>query len=439
MSDADQEAVTVSADGITVRKTVDAEQFQTLAVVIELASEREDGARVQVIDAVPSGIPMDDVGFHPDYGAEHWSVDDGTVAFERDLEPGEAYTTIYGIRDYPKDEIEALLGEPEVGLVDIGSDDLDAVIDEDRSEAVREFISGEADLPGLEDEIADAGAAEAADSVAEATESPPAEAPAESEAAGAEEVAADAESETPAEPEPAAAGASQSGRRPPAGGVVRVLIKELREGDIDDEDRRLLRDELLDVEGTTETRVGHLQQRVSDLEAYTDALEEFIDEEGTAEQVITDLRDDIAGLEREVRSAGDRLDEAIDGLGTLEDRIDAVGDDVGTVRSRAAQLDDRLEDAEDDIAGVDRRADDLDARLDGLSANVDAVDDRVSDVDERVEDLRDELNTLRRNLRNDIQALEDDLEDFEEFRDRLSSVFGGPGGPGGSADQGDGG
>jgi hypothetical protein len=129
MSDADPEAVTVSADGITVRKTVDTEQFQTLAVVVELASERDDLARVQLVDHVPPAVPMEDVGFHPEYGSEHWSVEGEAVAFERDFEPGETYTTIYGIRDYPTAEVDALLGEPQLGLVDTGPGSLDEVVD----------------------------------------------------------------------------------------------------------------------------------------------------------------------------------------------------------------------------------------------------------------------------------------------------------------------
>ncbi|MDZ7701376.1 MAG: hypothetical protein U5J98_04530 [Halobacteriales archaeon] len=460
MSDADPDAVTVSADGITLRKTVDTEQFQTLAVVIELASERDEVVRVQVVDQVPAAIPMDDVGFHPDYGAEHWSVEGGDVAFERDLEPEEAYTTIYGIRDYPEGEIDALLTEPSLGFVDTGADSLDDVIDKDRSDAVRDFVSGEADLPGLEEEIA--AAAEAAGSVgepeAEATEpaeeaEPPAADPAdEPEPATPEpddepepivtEVSADGpDEEAEHEPEPAApvadAGEDREIRVPLTGGVVRVLIKELREGDIDPEDRRLLRDELLDTESTVDARVSHLQQRVSDLEAYTDALEAFIDEEGTAEQVITGLRDDVEGLEREVRASDDRVDDAIDRLEAVDDRVDSVDSDVESVQRRSEHLSDRLEDVEDDITGVDERAADLEARLGGVSADVDRVDDRVGDIDGRVEELRDELNTLRRNLRNDVQALEEDLEGFEEFRDRLSSVFGGPGGPAGGGGDGD--
>ncbi len=354
MSEADPDAVTVSTDGITLRKTVDTEQFEMLAVVIELTSEREDAAHIQVVDALPTGVPMEDIGFHPEYGAEHWSVEDGHVAFEREIATRETYTTIYVIRDYPKAETGALLTEPDVDLVH-APESVGEVVDEGRSEVVRDFVAGEADLPGLEDELA---------TDAEAT-------------AASEEISAEP-SESPEE----SAAEDRELRESLSGGVVPVLVEELREGNVDPEDRRLLGDELLGTEGTVEARLTHLQQRVSDLEAYTDALEEFIDQEGTGEQVISDLRDDVAGLEREVHETDDRVDDALDRLSTVED----------------------------DVAEVDARADDFDGRL---------------------EDLRDEQNTLRRNLRNDLQDLEEDLEDFEKFHERLSSVFGGEGGNGG--------
>lgn len=420
MSDADSEAITVTAEGITVRKTVDTEQFQTLAVVLELASERDGTARVQLVDPIPRDVPMEDVGFHPQYGSEHWSVEDAAVAFERDLEPGEAYTTIYGIRDYPEDEIDALLEEPAVGLVDTESDGLDEVIDEERSEVVREFLAGEADLPGLEAEVAvDADAAEAPREPAEASDDGAEPAPAEATAN------VDAEPETEAEPpadaapaaDTAAIGEAEDGREirvPLTGGVVRVLIKELRDGDVDPEDRRMLRDELLDTEGSTEARLAHLQQRVSDLEAYADALEAFIDEEGTAEAIISELRDDVAGLERSVRATDDRVDQALEELASVDDRLETVADDVATIESRGAMLEDRVEDLEEEIASVDERADDLGARVDQVSADVDGVDDQANDLAARVDDLRDELD-----------AVVADLRDFETFRERLTTVFGG--------------
>lgn len=416
------DAVTVSEDAITVRKTVDTEQFQTVAVVLELASDRNEVTRVQVVDKVPDGVPMDDIGFHLDYGAEHWSVDDGSVVFERDLEPGEEYTTIYGIRDYPEDELEGLQHEPEVGLIDAGAEDLESVVDEERSDVIRDFLSGETELSGLEETIGSEPQGpvdtEPATSEPETTEPADREPGPGVESDAEETEAADADSPEPdtdpvdatQSPEDTAADSDEETEEadvnvPLSGGVVRVLIKELREGDVDAEHRRLLRDELLDTEGTMEARVSHLQQRMSDLEAYTDALEAFIAEEGGAQAVLADLRSDFEELQSELQSTTDHLDEATDRMEAMDNRVESVAEDAETALDRSDGLTDRVADVEDEVAGFD----------------------------ERIDGLREELDSQQAVLQEEIEALEGDLEELEEFQQRLKSVFGNDGGPAGPA------
>ncbi|MFB6360264.1 MAG: ATP-binding protein [Halobacteriales archaeon] len=418
------DAVIVSGDDVTVRKTVDTEQFQTVAVVLELTSDRTDVARLQVVDSVPEGVPMDDIGFHLDYGAEHWSVEDGTVVFERDLEPDEEYTTIYGIRDYPEDELDALRTEPEVGIIDAGPGNLDSVVDEERSDVIRDFLSGETELAGLEETVGDVE-----DLPTDSEPAPPEPGPAEAtdpEPAMGQEPEPDTEAEADEPEEPAAEptpepveapeGAEESGAAsaedmddeadvsvPLSGGVVRVLIKELREGDVDPEHRRILRDELLDTDGTLEARVAHLQQRISDMEAYTNALEQFIADEGGGRDVLQDIRSDIEQLEAELAPLPDRLDQAFERLESVDDRLASVAADAETALDRADGMDDR-------VAGVE---------------------DEVDRVDQRIHDLREELDSQQTALEEEIESLEADLQELHEFQQRLKSVFGNDGGPGG--------
>lgn len=418
------DAVIVSGDDVTVRKTVDTEQFQTVAVVLELTSDRTDVARLQVVDSVPEGVPMDDIGFHLDYGAEHWSVEDGTVVFERDLEPDEEYTTIYGIRDYPEDELDALRTEPEVGIIDAGPGNLDSVVDEERSDVIRDFLSGETELAGLEETVGDVE-----DLPTDSEPAPPEPGPAETtdpEPAMGQEPEPDTEAEADEPEEPAAEptpepveapeGAEESGAAsaedmddeadvsvPLSGGVVRVLIKELREGDVDPEHRRILRDELLDTDGTLEARVAHLQQRISDMEAYTNALEQFIADEGGGRDVLQDIRSDIEQLEAELAPLPDRLDQAFERLESVDDRLASVAADAETALDRADGMDDR-------VAGVE---------------------DEVDRVDQRIHDLREELDSQQTALEEEIESLEADLQELHEFQQRLKSVFGNDGGPGG--------
>ena len=172
MSDSD-DGVTVDADGVSIRKTLNDHQFETLAVVFDIRSGRESAAAVRIADAIPDGVVVDDIGFHPEYGAEHWQAGEDEVLFGRSFEPGEQYTTVYGVRDFDG-EGDDLLSEPTVDVdtaaVGGGVESINDLVSEEDSDIVREVISGERDtLPSLEDEEAPA-AGDAADATGTADE-----------------------------------------------------------------------------------------------------------------------------------------------------------------------------------------------------------------------------------------------------------------------------
>lgn len=535
MSESARDELTVSDREFTVRKSLNTEQFETLAVVFDIRSSRNMPTRIQVSDTVPDNIPMDDIGFHPEYGGDHWAIDGDRVVFERSFDPGEEYTTIYGIRDLEVDDADGLMTEPSIdiindpeeGVVDI--EGIDDIVDQESTEAVREVISGERDaLPGMEtgvtgsapaeeppaadqddeavtidaedieppeepvagddaladdpalgeaaaaDEPADAATAdqggpepaagddsilpeedeplvdaeadevddvpatdaespfsdeegslidsdepllgepeedeaeavEGADLVADAPDLDADAAPSDSEPTEQEPAMADdtpleepdegeLSDEAPAD-EPEAEEAEDELTVPVTGGVARVLAKELREGNVSDEDRELLRDELAYTEGSTETRIEHLQSRVSDLEAYTDALEAFIDQEGHGQAVLDKLRESLDGLEDDVSRVESKLasntesiDVLRDDLHEVEDEIDDFGEEISDVDEQVSGLEDAVDDFRDDL-------------------------DRLEGVESRTDSLEDDLDQIH-----------DHLEELDAFRTRLSSVFGG--------------
>ncbi len=109
MSDTAWGERTVSAEGVTVQKSITTEQFKTPAVAFAIQSDRDTEVRLRITDGIPGTIPTNDIGFHPDYGGEHWSIHGDVVLFERTLSPGEDYTTVYGVRDVDEDTLAALL------------------------------------------------------------------------------------------------------------------------------------------------------------------------------------------------------------------------------------------------------------------------------------------------------------------------------------------
>jgi outer membrane murein-binding lipoprotein Lpp len=170
------------------------------------------------------------------------------------------------------------------------------------------------------------------------------------------------------------------------------LATEIREGSVDEDHLDVLRDELdFGPSGSEVAKVEHLQSRVEEIVAYTDAIERFLDEEGTGEQLIEEFRTELSSFEDDLAA----MDETVE---ATDERVDDVETDVESLTDWTADLEADLEDASDDIEALG----------DGIE---DAHDD-VKAVDERVDDLED-----------DLEAVQEGLTDIQDWRDQLGSMF----------------
>ena len=384
MSDSDTDERTITEDGITLTKSYETEEFPVPTVDFRLRSERDDEATVRLVDTIPEGVPAADLGFHPDYGGDDWTVEGDSAIFEHRLAADEEYRTVYGVRTDDHDP-ERFMTDPTVEIGDPdgersttevadaeggtdtddtaaepaadgsdGDDTSAATSGRDSSQAARDVIAGDRDVAGPDGD----------DTIEEVDIS------------GAEAAAAD--------------GAGESGGTNTADGQPRdgevdtgdigvterevgaALAAELRAGDLAEADRELLAEELDTDDAGSEVRLTHLQSRISDLEAYTDALEEFIDENGPARQLIEDLTDQVATIEDELAALDERTSETEDAI----ERLDAA-----------------VETNADDIAALDENIDDTEAAVDTTQESV--------------------------------AELRADVEEIEEWRERISSVLGG--------------
>ena len=120
------EEQTTSVDGVTVTKRFETDDFPVPAVAFEFESTRETPVTVRVIDTVPETVDVGDLGFHPEYGSEFWTIDDDQITFERRLAPGEEYTTVYGVRATNADSGETFMTEPTVKMVSSPDEDSEA-------------------------------------------------------------------------------------------------------------------------------------------------------------------------------------------------------------------------------------------------------------------------------------------------------------------------
>src|SRR5699024_5650499 len=211
-----------------------------------------------------------------------------SAVFEHRLVADEEYRTVYGVRTDDHDP-ERFMTDPtveigdrdgersttEVADAESGADTDDTAADgsdtddtsaatsgRDSSQAARDVIAGDRDVSGP-----DGG-----DAIEEVDIS------------GAEAAAADGAGEAggtnTTDGQPRDGEVDTGGVGVAEGDVGAALAAELRAGDLAEADRELLAEELDTDDAGSEVRLTHLQSRISDLEAYTDALEEFIDENG---------------------------------------------------------------------------------------------------------------------------------------------------------------
>ena len=265
-------------------------------------------------------------------------------------------------------------------------------------------------------------------------------------------------------------------------GLAATLAAEIRAGEVSDADLDTLRGELdPGLPRSADVRIRRLQSQLADLEAYSDAIKEFIDDEGTGAELVERLDAELEAVTTELGDLHDGLDAAAGDREAIRDDVDALGDDlaatddrldavdetattaadgVDDVHDRADAIEDHLDDVESDIDNLADDIDDVAAEIGDVAADLDDTDGYVSRVDDDVGEIREEVAAVDADvadvreslsadvadLRAEVTALTDELqrvddieaeiEELQAFRDRLNSAFG-PGG--GGSDGGEGG
>jgi archaellum component FlaC len=393
MSNAEpEERVTASSDGVTVEKSFEPDDFPVPAIAFVVRSEREETVAVRMVDSVPEHVTPEDIGFHPKYGAEFWGVDGDAIVFEREFEPGEEYTTVYGLRGGDSDDVEKYMTDPVLETVHPPLEE-----GEDSEDVVRDVIEGEEEPEDGTESADDAESSPETDTEAhDDIESAIREADTDGASADTEAE----ESSEPTEPESEPAHDDGTAAAVAGGSLAAALAAEIRDGEVDDDDLEELRDALgveIDAGGATDSggavdaRIERLQSEVADLQAYTDALESFLDENGDAQTLIEEFRTE--------------LDEAVERVDGVDDRVDSTLQKVET----------RVEEATDEIEEtIEERVAD---HIEELRSDIEALEQQVEDGvdDERLDAIE-----------SDISDIEDELSDVSEMRERLTAAFGAP-------------
>ncbi|WP_251343852.1 hypothetical protein [Haloplanus halophilus] len=412
--------VSVSTGEVRVGKAFEADRFPVPAIAFEIESLADDPIRIRLVDQIPESFAMEGVGFHPDYDSDNWTAyRDHRVAYERTLDPGESVLTVYGIRIDDPEEADPFLDEPTVEVIEPndvtgGTED---VLGRETTQAVRDALSGEesGDLSELASDadaepeplLDDADAAEAPaprdrdpdptavlgdrdEDVTAVERGPDAEKEEEEREAvpsadAAETLDPRSVAAAPADADDATGDDGDAAAGAPAaapGSVAAALAAEIRDGSVDDDDLAVLHEAFEgEVPTSVDVRVGRLQSQVEDVLAYRDALADFLDENGTAEEVLGDVSEEVSEL-------NDRVD-------ALDESLSAAADDRESLHAEVGEVADRVDDVAADVDRIDARLERLDERLTAVEA-----------------------------LEEDVEAVRSELEDLRSFRDRLSSAFG---------------
>lgn len=197
-------------------------------------------------------------------------------------------------------------------------------------------------------------------------------------------------------------------------------------------------------------RLDRLSARVEEFAAYAGALEEIINEHGTATEIIDrfernleDLEDRLQTTRKEIAEMekdhdGD-IAELQDTTTQIEDRLDSTRE---TFDSEIETVRDELGDVEETVDRVEVTTERLETDINQHGSDLAAVSENVDSLDDRGDEMESELNTVRGSVQSverdlvqvsdEIQALRDELEtfrgeldDINQFRDTLANAFGG--------------
>jgi len=393
------EKVTVGADGVTVTKRFEEDEFPVPAIAFEFVSEREEEVSVRLVDQVPEGVAVEDLGFHPEYGSEYWTIDEETITFERDLGANSAYTTVYGIRATGADDVAQFLTEPTIEEVDPPLPEAERttgdgeVVPEGDVDAVRDAIAGEGDVPGLEDEEAD-------DEEIETLDLKDPNAPED----GTEATDSGGES------------GGDGSTATVEGSIVSAMASEIRSNDVSVDDLKLLHrafekvaEQTDSTDGSTEARLRRVQSDVADLRAYTDSLEEFLDENGRGDELIEDFQSQLSEFADELEGLQQELAENSSTVSQLETAVDDIGTEVEDIGSEVDGVSEDVESVSGDVADMESSVGELDDAIEELQGSVEELESQVGDGE----------------ITGRIENIESELESLQEWQDQIKSTFGG--------------
>ncbi len=417
------------------------------ADMAEPAAETGDEAQSDEDDI---GALLDDADSEEPLTAPEDDSEPGAEAHEDDAIVGESEPMI------GDDESETMVGDDESETT-VGDDESDTAEEptdehaETEEEPKQEQVPDADDADGQDDDVAEVSADEVAGDIDEPDE-------------GTDESAEKAD-EPPIQPA-AGIGANTDSTAEDGsslvavqGGIAAVLAAEIRNGNVSEEDMALLKKELgTDVPRSVEVRLSRLQSQVETFAAYSEALESFIDENGTADELLTrvdngldeleetvddltmDIADaadereslsaDITSVKTTAESAADRVDTLEADLDDATAQIDGLDDDLGSliddvdalyesIETLGEELEEAIEDVEAEVSETATTAGEAAATADRVERTVESTTEDVDDLQAAIDNVESNIDTLQTELSEATASLQSELAEAMEALDQI--------------------
>lgn len=326
--------------GVRLEKSLQEDKYHLPSIEFEFESGRSEPVTVTLRDPIPDSVALEEIGFHREYGKEHWDIEEQQLIFEYELGAGEEYRTVYGFKPDAVDLSQNLVTTP---------DEFTVTPEEPTVPEGKPMARSTSDSPYPGESAAHTGTTDGGE---------------DTETAGGVDLDEEA--------------ANVDRSDADIGSVADRLAEELERDEVSEESLEILERRLstsLSRTGSEDARLEQLQKDVTNLRAYTNALEEFLDEEGSAKEIIEEF-------DRRV----DRVEEQLDSLQTKTSNLE---DTVDTVESGLREVDDTVE-------SLTTEFEELETELDTLDQDLASIDERVPaySIDERFADLQEELESI---------------------------------------------
>lgn len=360
------DVVEVEDEHLSIRKSVVGFNTDSMTgIEFTITSHADVPVQFRLVEDLPEGVSTSDIGLNPDYHSASWSTfpEENRLVFQDRIWPDDELVTLWGVQTNDPLDIESLLTEPRIEVNVLAEEEAESSTSTDRGSQ-----------PGSEENLKAFWEAESNQNAARST---------------------DPSGASPNNWEADSARAKQSRS------LVHGLVEEIQSGGVDDEELDMLRDALaIDTPESLRIRTRWLQSQVSDLIAYSEELEGFIDEKGSPSELVEEF-------EAEIQTLHSRLD-------TIETHQEEADERLVTARERIAAV-------EQTSKAIDNLKDEL-HRLQYQLEELETVPD--DDPIERIDGLETKIDAALGEIRDDVNGLTEEVEDFKEWRDRLADLLG---------------